>query len=810
METALTRLRQHPIMRWLLNPQRIPLLFAVTIISGIFYHYAPRFTLLWIVLSLLLIGGLFRLFDYVKQHNFIGGILYCICGLAFLLTAREFWTLGYDAPFFGPQDLNYQISFFVWFLTPQSVLQTDYPGFTIALFLLFTFFIASITYYFTLVRYRVLMSFMVMIFPFAIYAKENETMPVISIIILFMCYFTVMVYCRQAHGESNEIVQIYEPNAESRLEMPSKKSAFVGQMPEFLDRKFIRAAGIFITAATIAVLIIPKPKVAADRQMLDRMMDYSKLSDYLMSAISGFSESSDGGNYNAQSFNRRLFYTHADETLLLRVRTFTNYHYDDHTWYASDFDRQPKSDSFRSSDLNNGVYSLSRDVRPDLLIQTVQEAVRNDPEFAKKWGLEGFDTLDAAPIIKTLEVEALTSGGFVMPAPAYVTEFQSIGRSAPAYQSENGVVFRYVATTYSGNNKYNMKYLSKQYAQTEAVKRLVSSRAGESWNLFLTDLYNSVYDSADESASEIAMDALSDYVAATSYAWTVESQTTERVTALAKELTQDCMTDYAKADAIRNYLTSGEFRYSTEYVRPNDYTVETFLFRDKIGVCYDFAGAFTELARAVGLPVRNVQGYAMVEPFYLAWGDDNTFVITTDHGHAWAEVYIAGYGWMEFDATAAGGNNTNNTNNQGNVTITLQYSGFTLLGAVLIVLFIVLIVVPRVRERVFRSRYLKKRDAEAVQSAMKRLLKQWDADPTETARDICEKQAAFLGVDLSELLEGFERTVYGGKCDAETADRVFRNYCAAYDAFRAAVKREKAAKRAERRAAGKKTKIRNS
>ena len=180
METALTRFRQHPVMRWQLNPQRIPLLFAVTIISGIFYHYAPRFTVVWIVLSLLLIGGLFRLFDYVKQHNFIGGILYCISGLAFLLAAREFWTIGYDAPFFGPQDLNYQISFFVWFLTPQSVLQTEYPGFTIALFLLFTFFIASITYYFTLVRYRVLMSFMVMIFPFAIYAKENETMPVVS------------------------------------------------------------------------------------------------------------------------------------------------------------------------------------------------------------------------------------------------------------------------------------------------------------------------------------------------------------------------------------------------------------------------------------------------------------------------------------------------------------------------------------------------------------------------------------------------------------------------------------------------------
>ena len=41
-----------PLLRWLLQPARIPLLFSVTIVSGIFYHYAPEFTAFWIVLSL--------------------------------------------------------------------------------------------------------------------------------------------------------------------------------------------------------------------------------------------------------------------------------------------------------------------------------------------------------------------------------------------------------------------------------------------------------------------------------------------------------------------------------------------------------------------------------------------------------------------------------------------------------------------------------------------------------------------------------------------------------------------------------------
>ena len=89
----------------------------------------------------------------------------------------------------------------VWFLTPQAVLttgtfdgsgnevvsaamqmlSTEYLGYTLALFMLFTMFVATITYYYTLVRYRVLMSFVVMIFPFMIYAREDEKQKILVI-----------------------------------------------------------------------------------------------------------------------------------------------------------------------------------------------------------------------------------------------------------------------------------------------------------------------------------------------------------------------------------------------------------------------------------------------------------------------------------------------------------------------------------------------------------------------------------------------------------------------------------------------------
>ena len=208
MKLAAT-LRENPLLRRLIQPKRIPLLFSVTIVAGIFYHYAPKLTWLWIILSLVLQGLLFKLFDYVKKHPLIGGIAYVMTGALFVFVAVGFIRLGMATPPFAPEEATRQLDFLVWFLTPQSVLttggfdetgaevisrsmellSTEYLGYTIALFTLFTMFIATTAYYFTLVRYRVLMSFVVMIFPFAIYAKENETMPVPSIIILLLCYF---------------------------------------------------------------------------------------------------------------------------------------------------------------------------------------------------------------------------------------------------------------------------------------------------------------------------------------------------------------------------------------------------------------------------------------------------------------------------------------------------------------------------------------------------------------------------------------------------------------------------------------------
>ncbi|UZN04538.1 transglutaminase-like domain-containing protein [Cellulomonas sp. S1-8] len=77
-----------------------------------------------------------------------------------------------------------------------------------------------------------------------------------------------------------------------------------------------------------------------------------------------------------------------------------------------------------------------------------------------------------------------------------------------------------------------------------------------------------------------------------------------------------------------------------------------FLFADRaaggqVGTSEQFAGAFAVLARAVGLPSRVVLGF--VVPGGAAVGDDVPRDVHGQDVRAWAEVYLAGPGWVRFD-----------------------------------------------------------------------------------------------------------------------------------------------------------------
>lgn len=82
-----------------------------------------------------------------------------------------------------------------------------------------------------------------------------------------------------------------------------------------------------------------------------------------------------------------------------------------------------------------------------------------------------------------------------------------------------------------------------------------------------------------------------------------------------------------------------EFTYDQTVT--NVYSAVDDVLALKAGVCQDFAHLFIAVARSMGVPARYVSGYIHLR------GDKTSFTAS----HAWAEAWIAGQGWVGFDAT---------------------------------------------------------------------------------------------------------------------------------------------------------------
>ncbi len=103
---------------------------------------------------------------------------------------------------------------------------------------------------------------------------------------------------------------------------------------------------------------------------------------------------------------------------------------------------------------------------------------------------------------------------------------------------------------------------------------------------------------------------------------------------LARQIIGDAKTTQKKTQALLEWLMPGRnIRYDGK-VTGSRYGVRQLL-EQKYGHCWDFSDCFVTLARASGIPSRQVFGW-----------------LVDQSGHVWAEVLIEGKGWMQVDPTA--------------------------------------------------------------------------------------------------------------------------------------------------------------
>jgi transglutaminase-like putative cysteine protease len=70
------------------------------------------------------------------------------------------------------------------------------------------------------------------------------------------------------------------------------------------------------------------------------------------------------------------------------------------------------------------------------------------------------------------------------------------------------------------------------------------------------------------------------------------------------------------------------------------------VLEDRRGVCQDFAHVTVACLRSVGLASRYVSGYIRTLP-----PPGKEKLIGADASHAWASVFVPGWGWLDVDPT---------------------------------------------------------------------------------------------------------------------------------------------------------------
>lgn len=125
-----------------------------------------------------------------------------------------------------------------------------------------------------------------------------------------------------------------------------------------------------------------------------------------------------------------------------------------------------------------------------------------------------------------------------------------------------------------------------------------------------------------------------------------------RVLELAQQIVADAdaNTPFDRARAIESWLRKN-IRYNESISAPpaNVDAVEWLLFDAQEGYCTYFATAMIVMLRNLGIPARLAAGFSQGELEPVA----SQFVVRERDAHTWVEVYFPGYGWINFEPTAA-------------------------------------------------------------------------------------------------------------------------------------------------------------
>ncbi len=109
-----------------------------------------------------------------------------------------------------------------------------------------------------------------------------------------------------------------------------------------------------------------------------------------------------------------------------------------------------------------------------------------------------------------------------------------------------------------------------------------------------------------------------------------------------------------RLNVIRDYIWARAEYTLQPGTQPDDRDfVEYFLNEGHLGYCAHYASAAVVLSRMCGIPARYCQGYVLTYGDFVRGKTESDYSINIPdyQAHAWAEIYVKGYGWIPYEFT---------------------------------------------------------------------------------------------------------------------------------------------------------------
>ncbi len=683
-----------------LSRSTLPIFLGCIIASMVVQCYYYEQTTLFTVLFGAAAVGFFLLFDQLRKKPLLGSLIYLAMFAGLMFMSSRFMSQGWYSSY---------VMFTDWFY-----LNRDTAGFNIYYFLtvyLFGgFFLISIIYYFTQIRFRSLGLMLCLLFPFVIYAKRADIMSVYEVTLIITVFLAIVVHNRLQENKAGDIRAVH-------------------------DIAYVVSVALFVSIAGAVAMLLPKPAVRSVLERDSHAFDITPLNNS-QTTYSRYTQQS-SARYGASYTGEILFYCESDfprDVYYLKRQAFDNFY--DEQWHADRAaEKYTTYDYYSSININRKEYYEAVKALADTGRYSkygIDPAAFNVPEISES----SFRVFDD------------NFKGVYVPSPsgAIAKTFSESMKDSYYMYGDGEIMVKNVDADYD----YTVRYYPETEQYTDFARRLGMDG----------DSYYSMLKEAQENG-DLENDALIVQYEKAAENYTGGIEYSPQMQQLALEITKGLDSDYAKAKALETYFENGEFTYDAEYV-PEDESIDAFLFDHKTGSCTSFATSMAMMARIVGLPARYVEGFAAYER-----AENGDIAVRDSHAHAYVEVFIAGAGWLDFDPTIPGYMAESTGTGGFSVSSITEYFSriFVFLGVVAFVIIVVLF--DRIVELAFRIRLrFVKGDDRIIRlyARVKKLLESSGGDDLRsyTANMLAEYALANNDAAIRPICELFERTCFGG------------------------------------------------